>query len=939
MSHTKGTGRSDHQNPSGLNLGEEMLAELNAQLQRERTRCRDLERALAASEARYRKLMSFTDDLIALVDRNYVYEWVNDAVLRLYRKTYEAVIGHSAAELLGRDHFENEVKPRFDRCLAGERVQIDEWVDKPNVGLRFMQIRLTPSMGEEGRVEGCIIHIRDNTDRRRAEEALERNARQLKLITDALPALIAYIDDQQRYVFVNAGYTRLSGKGRDCFIGRPVVEAVGPDIYAQICGYLERALAGREVSCRYSFEHETHGRLYFEGIYVPHRDENGKVLGVYSLVRDITHHRLIEAELERRGRILSAVASLSRLFLTTDRWTEIMGDALGQLGMAAGVSRAYLVEHSLTSDGRPLCTQSFDWCSEDLSADLAGHRTLEFDWYAEGLGTSYETLCRGDTVTCGQSTYSEAEGRFFVPLGIKSTLLVPLFVDAAFSGFLGFDDCREERVWSLAEVSALQSAAGVIGAAIEKAEIGRRLVERERRYALATEAGKVGVWEWNLRTGTVFVDPVLQRIMERDCGDDGTEMDCWLDCIHPQDQAITADIRRQLELGELTEVDRLLRVRARGGGIRALCFRGSLIRDLHGDPLKIFGTAIDLTEQRRVEEDLRRANEEWSKTFDTVPDPILIQDLQGRLLKVNRACAERLDASIEGLLSDLHRAFPDETDGCDGEQISSIQGGRTCVAEIEENGQGRLLRVTTSPLFDHEGLLCGRIHVIHDITDRQRAERDRLAHLERQRDVLVREVHHRIKNHLQGLMGLLSLGGVNHADCAGIIGEAIAQVQSIATVYGLQSREMGADVCFREMFDAIVSNVRGFSPVPIRMVAGSEIDSELCIVRDKAVVLALVINELLMNAVKCSTSGSDQDSVELTLRDDQGRLVLTIANSGVLPPGFDFETGQGLGTGLGLLRDMLPRQGASLSISGGVGRVMATAIIEPPLLVRRHRFS
>ncbi|EXJ16714.1 PAS domain-containing protein [Imhoffiella purpurea] len=750
---------------------------------------------------------------------------------------------------------------------------------------------------------------------------------QLQRVTDALPALISYIDNEMRYRFVNRAYTRLLGFEHERVQGHRVADALGPEIYDQLRVYLETALAGREVAYRFSYDHPTRGRLHFEGSYLPHRDGNGRVLGLYSLARDITRQTLVESELGRRDGILCAVANLSQLFLKANRWTHVMADALEQLGRAAGVSRAYLFEGSRDRDCGHGCRLGYEWCAEDLEPTRARWERLEIDWRALDLWHWYLVLSSGGSLSCLRRDYSPAEERFLVPLGVRSLLLVPLLVDGVFSGFLGFDDCHEERVWSLPEVAALQSAVAVMAAAIEKADMGRRLAERERRYVLATEAGRVGVWEWDLSTDRVFSDPVLHRILG--CVSGGIDADADADVDHliaslpPRDRSSASLLRRKLERGELTEFDQLLRVPGRSGFDLCLAFRGTLVRDSAGMPSKVVGTAIDLSDRHRVEEELRRANDEWSKTFDTVPDPILILDVEGRILKVNRACSERFGSGIESLMMRLHRAVP----------TLGGQGGQPRVSEIEEDGPGRLLRVTMSPLYDHAERLCGWVHVIHDITDRQRAERDRLAKLERQRDVLVREVHHRIKNHLQGLIGLLSLGASEQTGCSGVIAGAVAQVQSISAVYGLQSRDAGSDVCFREMLEAIVSNVKGFSPVPLLLAPEEASGREPRIARDKAVVLALVVNELLVNAVKWSTPDTAGCPVELTQRNDREWLVLVISNAGALPAGFDFDAGRGLGTGLELLRDMLPHQGARLSIEQLEGRVAATVRMGPPLLI------
>ncbi|WP_169315571.1 PAS domain S-box protein [Thiocystis violascens] len=655
---------------------------------------------------------------------------------------------------------------------------------------------------------------------------------------------------------------------------------------------------------------------------------------VLAVRNDITRQKAIEAELARRDEILAAVANLSLLFLRCSQWTEVMDDALGQLGVAARVSRAYLFERIVDADGCPRCRQCFEWCAVGVEPQISNPRDQNFAWQAHGLLNWYDTLSGGEPVSARRATYSAAERALLEPQGVHSILLVPLFTNGVFLGFLGFDDCEEEREWSLAEIAALRSSAGVICAAAEKAEVQRQLVERERRYTLATDAGKIGVWEWDLRTGQVLIDAVFNQSLGYSAVETVKSLDRWLDLVHPDDRKTAVAIRLGVEQHKIFTFDEVLRIASPDGRILSLAFRGSLMRDRAGRSVKVFGTAIDLTERYRMEDDLKRANEEWSKTFDTVPDAIAIMDKEGRLIKTNRAYAEQGAPWIEDLLHRLHFNRYDDTRP-EGDLRKCSRNERVDVTEIAEDASAGLFRITTSRLYDDQGGLRSSVHVIHDITDRQRAEQARLARLEEQRDVLVREVHHRIKNHLQGLVGLLTQSlGEPRGGSSETIDKAIAQVKSIAAVYGLQSREAGADVCFMEMLEAILCNARALSAIPM-VLSGGGTDMESLIARDKAVALALVINELLQNALKWSTLGSNSESVRVTCGDEDGSIRLTLTNPGVLSKDFDFGAGRGLGIGLELVRDMLPRQGAALTIDQTDGRVIAVLVVRPPLLVAR----
>ena len=94
-------------------------------------------------------------------------------------------------------------------------------------------------------IAGLLIHRRR---RDRAEIALVQSQRRLHLIADSLPALIAHVDRDQRYQFVNRAYELWFGLGPSQAVGRTIREVLGEPLYRNVRPYVERALSGEEVS-------------------------------------------------------------------------------------------------------------------------------------------------------------------------------------------------------------------------------------------------------------------------------------------------------------------------------------------------------------------------------------------------------------------------------------------------------------------------------------------------------------------------------------------------------------------------------------------------------------------------------------------------------------------------------------------------------------------
>ncbi|MBW2158264.1 MAG: PAS domain-containing protein, partial [Deltaproteobacteria bacterium] len=101
---------------------------------------------------KYERIVDASNDHMSLTNRNYVYQLANDAYLRSHKIKCEDIVGHSVPELFGQEFFEIHQKPMIDRCLAGEVVRYQSWIDFPTLGRRYMDIAYYPYFEDDGSI-------------------------------------------------------------------------------------------------------------------------------------------------------------------------------------------------------------------------------------------------------------------------------------------------------------------------------------------------------------------------------------------------------------------------------------------------------------------------------------------------------------------------------------------------------------------------------------------------------------------------------------------------------------------------------------------------------------------------------------------------------------------------------------------------------------------
>jgi len=121
---------------------------------------------------KYERIVSTSMDLMALINRDYTYEAVNESMLKAFDKPRKEVVGRAVPECIGARVFQEKIRPWLDQALSGQTVHFQETLDLAGLGRRILDIRYFPLFDETGEAGGVVLNARDITDRRRLEEQL-----------------------------------------------------------------------------------------------------------------------------------------------------------------------------------------------------------------------------------------------------------------------------------------------------------------------------------------------------------------------------------------------------------------------------------------------------------------------------------------------------------------------------------------------------------------------------------------------------------------------------------------------------------------------------------------------------------------------------------------------------------------------------------------------
>ncbi len=186
----------------------------------------EVERDLIAEQGLrlYQHIVADSSDHISVLDRDYVYRLVNRTYLSSHGRSEAEIVGRSVADLFGPDVFAALIKPKLERCFAGEVVRYQAWFEFSARGRRYMNVTYTPYRDQAGTVDGAIVSARDSTDLRLAEEALAQSEAHNRAILDTAVDGILVVNMASRVAYANPATCLLTGYSGAELQDRPLAD-------------------------------------------------------------------------------------------------------------------------------------------------------------------------------------------------------------------------------------------------------------------------------------------------------------------------------------------------------------------------------------------------------------------------------------------------------------------------------------------------------------------------------------------------------------------------------------------------------------------------------------------------------------------------------------------------------------------------------------------
>ena len=798
---------------------------------------------------------------------------------------------------------------------------------------RWWDVVVTPILHADGRPAKLLAVSRDITPRKRARDVQSRLA---AIVNHSMDAVVSKDLDGIIRTW-NPAAERLFGYGADEVVGRPVLMLIPPDRHKEEELIQEHIRNGVPVEPFESVRCRKDGTRVEVSLSIsPIKDETGQVAGASMIARDITERKQSELALLRNAALAQLLESLARAANEALTPEAAMAACLERI---CHHGRWVLGRVELLDRGRPKETPG---------------RSI---WYRPDA-RRFEELVR---IT---DSHVRSESGPFIGKVLRERTAVWIEDWRLMTGYRRWESVVRQGLRSAfafpivarGEVVAIIEVFGdeprkpdphILGAAESIASQLARIVEREWAYranarmAAIVESSQDAVISREIDGTILSWNPAAEKLFGYSTAE---AVGRNIEILYPPELKAEM-IQRQKVLLEGRPIHGYETVRIAKDGRRIhVSTSPAVLRDSSGNIWGVSTIVRDITERKLAEQKLHQVQQHLQVAVQGGNVGLWDWDVQAGTVYFSPEWKRQLGYEDYEILNRIEewesRVHPEDLARVSAVVRELFERPRSDYQQeyrmLHKSGEYRWILSGASVQIGVDRTVQRMFGCHVDITAQKQAEAERLDHAVRQRDALVREVHHRIKNNLQGVAGLLRQKLGKFPEAAPGIEEAIVQLQTVAVVYGLQGTRADGLLSLAEMVEAICESAEGLIGGRVDRTYEHKSQRPACVAGSEAVSVAVALNELVFNALKHQSAPAGKKRAQMVLCEMKDAAEIRITNRGRLPRSFNFSAGRAIGNGLSLVRTLLASPGASIKFSGGRDKVEVLLKLGPPLLAGRQ---
>ncbi len=800
----------------------EVISILNT---RDITDRKELWNKLQENEKRFRYILKHDPNAIAVYDKDLNYIIASDRYLNDY--------GVKEKDIEGKHHYEvfpempDRWKKIHQRVLKGEILRNDDdYFEREDGSITYNRWECRPWYTIDGKIGGMITYTEVTTERKIAELSLKKSEEKYRSVVEDQTEVISRFKPDGTFIFVNDVYCRFFGKSKDQLVGFKWYQVAVPEDLPNIEKELEKMNPDNPIVIIENRVFNDKGEIrWMEFINRGFYDDSGNLLEIQSIGRDITERKELQERLKE---------SEEKYRLLANNSTDIIAH--------------------LDKDFKPIYISP-------SSAYLSGYN---MDDFKDGVSI-FSVVYKDDVEELKQWIFNNIKNK----------------VEKSIVSFRAVRKDGDVRWWESSAKYLYEENGSFNGFIVnlrditERIEIHEKIIENELKYRTLFNVATESIYLLSEDGDVIDVNETACRMLNRNYNEMLQLKIGQIDPNHHKEKFI--EFWKDIPDNKVMTFESC-HIRKDGSRIPVMI---NSVAFRFNDKRYLYGAAMDITERKQAEEKIQNSEKEKSAILNTVTE--IIAFYKGPDLKLewlNEGAAESVNMNIEQAIGKhCYELWHLRNSPC--KNCPVVRAFNTGEKQEEEvvTPDGTIWLIHANPIIEEDGQITGVVESGQNITKYRKSE-EALKSTIKEKDFLMREINHRVKNNLMMVNSLINLKCSN----LGVdidISDLKHQIDAIRLVHEkLYQEGIISHISFKGYIQDLLETI--FTSFTERNVELENTIGDFLLPTKMTVYLGLIINEIATNAIKYGFNNKEKAKFMIDMKKDKetNLYIITVKNTG-----------------------------------------------------------